>query len=391
MSDDGRMTLEDLEMVGEYLDGQGMSRGDLMKWGAALGLGAAGMSAVAGKAGAAVSGGAAQTLEKTFGWMIAANVPFFEQTMTRWMRRAVRGTGYKVVTQSEDGSAVKAQQIMTNMIQNEFAFIMKADGVPPKPFEPLAKQAKQKGIFFMNHAVQAVGGSGQNIAFDHAAAGKGIGTAAVRWAKKNGVSQPVIGTLANLADPEGRKRTDYAIREIKKAFPNTKVAGQVQSVDQVGQGAAGTSNLLQANPDINMILTFNTVTGKEATQASTEAGKTDRNKFFLGMADYEEETMNLIASGKSIVQANWAAIFEISAILMIRDGLKFARGGKVLPTRGLGGRLLTNAKEVAAVRKITNNPLAKAALPAYNDKTIVKYSSKPLKTGQSINTIFPTA
>ena len=62
-----------------------------------------------------------------------------------------------------------------------------------------------------------------------------------------------------------------------------------------------------------------------------------------------------------------------------------------MPTRGLGGRLLTNAKEVAAVRKITNNPLAKAALPAYNDKTLVKYSSKPLKTGQSINTIFPTA
>src|SRR5262249_36491705 len=81
MSDDGRMTLEDLEMVGEYLDGQGMNRGDLLKWGTAIGLGAAGMSAVAGKAGAAVSAGAALELEKTYGWMIAANVPFFEQTM----------------------------------------------------------------------------------------------------------------------------------------------------------------------------------------------------------------------------------------------------------------------------------------------------------------------
>jgi ABC-type sugar transport system substrate-binding protein len=266
---------------------------------------------------------------------------------------------------------------------------MKADGVPPKPFEPLAKQAKQKGIFFMNHAVQAVGGAGQNIAFDHAAAGKAIGTAAVRWARTNGISEPIIGTLANLADPEGRKRTDFAIRQVRSAFSNTRVAGQVQSVDQVGQGAAGTANLLQANPDINMILTFNTVTGKEATQAATEAGKTNRNEFFLGMADYEEATMDLVSSGRSIVQANWAAIFEISAILMIRDGLKFAKGQKVLPTRGLGGRVLTNAREVAAVRRITNNPLAKSALPAFNDKTLVKYSAKPLKTGQSINTLFP--
>jgi ABC-type sugar transport system substrate-binding protein len=389
MSEDGSMTLDDLKMVEEFLMEEGMDRGDLLKWGAALGVGAVGAGALASRAGAAGAGPAGTKLQKRFGWIIAANVPFFELQMTRWMRRSVQGTGYRVVTQSEDGSAVKAQQIMTNMLQQNYAFISKADGVPPKPFEPLARQARQKGILFLNHAVQAVGGAGQNIAFDHAAAGKGIGTAAVNWAKKNGISAPVIGTLANLADPEGRKRTDNAIKTIRAAFPNTKVAGQVQSVDQVGTGAAGTANLLQANPDINMMLTFNTVTGKEATQAATEAGKTDRNKFFLGMADYEEETMDLVAGGKSIVQANWAAVFEVSAVLMIRDSLNFAKGRKVLPTRGLGGRLLTNAATVRAVRKITNNPLARSALPAYTDKTLVKYSSKPLKSGQSINTLFP--
>jgi ABC-type sugar transport system substrate-binding protein len=386
MSQDGEMTLDDLRMVEAYLDEQQLDRGQLLKWGAALGLAAAGVGAAAGRAGAAIGGG---TLEKRFGWIIAANVPFFEQQMTRWMRKALEGTGYKVVTQSEDGSAVKAQQIFTNMLTQDYAFIAKADGTPPKPFVPLAAEAKEKGILYLNHAVQAVGGAGQNIAFDHAAAGKGIGSAAVQWARKNGVTQPIIGTLANLSDPEGRKRTDFAIKQVQAAFPNTKVAGQVQSLDTVGQGAAGTSNLLQATPDINMILTFNTVTGKEATQAATEAGKTDRNTFFLGMADYEQETMDLIASGTSIVQANWAALFEISAVLMIRDAQKFAKGQQVLPTRGLGGRLLTNAAQVAAVKKITVNPLAKSALPAYRDKTLVKYSTTPLKTGQSINTLFP--
>jgi ABC-type sugar transport system substrate-binding protein len=388
MSHDGDMTLEDLRMVEAYLDEQQVDRGQLLKWGAALGLAAAGVGAAAGRAGASLAG---STLEKRFGWIIAANVPFFEQQMTRWMRKALQGTGYKVVTQSEDGSAVKAQQIFTNMLQQNYAFIAKADGTPPKPFVPLASQAKQKGILYLNHAVQAVGGAGQNIAFDHAAAGNGIGSAAVQWAKKNGVTQPIIGALANLSDPEGRKRTDYAIKQVQAAFPNTKVAGQVQSVDTVGTGAAGTANLLQATPDINMILTFNTVTGKEATQAATEAGKTDRNKFFIGMADYEPETMDLIASGNSIAQANWAALFEISAVLMVRDALNFAKGKQVLPTRGLGGRLLTNAAQVAGVKKITANPLAKAALPAYRDKALVKYSTTPLKTGQSINTIFPAA
>lgn len=379
------MNHEDLRMVEEYLDQQGMDRAQLLKWGAALGAGAAGLGALAGNAGAATL--TDEALSKRFGWIIAANVPFFELSMTRWMKKATAGTGYKVSTQSEDGSAVKAQEIMANMVQQNYAFIAKADGVPPKPFEPLAKQCKSKGIFFLNHAVQAVGGAGQNICFDHALAGKGIGGAAVAWAKKNGITDPVIGTLANLSDPEGVKRTSFAISTVKAAFPSTKLAGQVYSVDKTGSGAAGTANLLQATPDINMLLTFNTVTGKEAIQAATEAGKTDRNKFFLGMADTEEETQKLIASGTSIVQANWGALFEISAVLMIRDSLKFTKGQKVQPTRALGGRLLTNSASVASFQAVAKNPLAKSAAPAYNDKTLVKYYSKALKSGQSINTI----
>lgn len=381
------MTRDDLRMVEEYLNETQIDRRHLLKLGAALGLGVAGAGALGAGPAAGATAAADADMTKKFGWIIAANVPFFELSMTRWMRKALKPTGYSVATQSEDGSAVKAQEIMTNMIQNNYAFISKADGVPPKPFEPLAKQCKGKGILFLNHAVQAVGGAGQNICFDHALAGRGIGGAAVKWAKTNGITQPIIGTLANLTDPEGVKRTSEAIKTVQKAFPNTKVVGQVYSVDKTGSGAAGTSNLLQAHPDMNMLLTFNTVTGKEGIQAATEAGKTDRNAFFIGMADTELETQKLIAAGNSIVQANWGALFEISAVLMVRDALKFAKTGKVMPTRALGGRLLVNKASVVSFQKVASNPLAPAALPAYNDKTLVKYYTKPLKSGQSVNTL----
>ena len=382
------MTNDELRMVEEYLNEAQMDRRQVLKLGALLGLGAAGLSAAAGAGSAAAATATAEAeMTKKFGWIIAANVPFFELSMTRWMKKALNGTGYSVATQSEDGSAVKAQEIMTNMIQQNYAFISKADGVPPKPFEPLAKQCREKGIFFLNHAVQAVGGAGQNICFDHALAGRGIGGAAVKWAKKNGITQPVIGTLANLSDPEGVKRTSEAIKTVKAAFPNTKVVGQVYSVDKTGSGAAGTSNLLQAHPEMNMLLTFNTVTGKESIQAASEAGKDDRNAFFIGMADTELETQKLIAAGNSIVQANWGALFEISAVLMVKDALKFAKGGRPSPTRALGGRLLVDKATVQSFQSIAKNPLAPSALTAYNDKTLVRYYNKPLKSGQSVNTL----
>jgi ABC-type sugar transport system substrate-binding protein len=384
MSEDGSMTLDDLEMVEEFLEEQGMDRGDLLRWAAALGLGAAGFGLAAGKAGAAPLG---ETLQKRVGWIISVNVPFYELSMTRWMRRALRGTGYRLVTQSEDGNNTRGLQIMANMIQQNYAIIFKSDGAPGRSVEPLARQARQKGIFFISHSVQPVGGAGQNVVFDHGAAGNGIGSAAVAWAKRNGITKPVIGTLAFLSDAQGVKRTSFAIDTITKAFPNTEVAGQVESVNQTGTGAAGTANLLQANPEINMILTFNTVTGKESVQAAMEAGKTDRNKFFIGMADYEPETMDLIASRNSIVQANWGALFEISAVLMIRDALASTRGRDVFPTRGLGGILMTNKNSVDRFRRIANNPLARSALPAYRNPRLVIYSRTPLKSGQSIDDI----
>jgi ribose transport system substrate-binding protein len=375
------------ELVSEELqDALELDRRSLLKLAGMLGLGMAGAGL-----GARVARGAPATpaaLEKTFGWAIAAAAPFFEQQMTRYMRRLTKVAGWGLVTQSEDGSAVKAQQIMSTFITSNYWSMARADAAPPKPFEPLAAKAKQNGQLWLNHAVQAVGGAGQNIVFDHAAAGDGIGRAAVAWAKRNKIDKPVVGMLANIPDPEGKKRTDYAYRAVKKAYPNAVLAGQVYSVDQPQTGATATANLLQAHPDINMILTFNTVSGKGSVQAANEAGKTDPKTFFIGMADAEDETLKLVASGKSICQANWGAFFQFSAVLMCRDSFNFSKGKKVMPTRRVGGKALVDAKTVKLYQKVTNNPLAPGSAWVYKDKSIVAYSPIPLKTGQSVNSIF---
>jgi ABC-type sugar transport system substrate-binding protein len=372
----------DFELLEDTLE---LDRADVIKLAGILGLTALGLGRVGDALGAVRS---AQAPAKTFGWAIAANVPFFEEQMTRHMKKALGPTGYKLVTQSEDGSAVKAQQIMSAFITNNYAFMARADAAPPKPFEPLATQAAQKGLFWINHAVQAVGPAGQNVVFDHAAAGKGIGAAAVRWAKRNGIDKPVVGMLANIPDPEGKKRTDYAFKTLKAAIPASQLAGQVYSVDQPQTGATATANLLQAHPDINVIFTFNTVSGKGSVQAATEAGKTNRNEFFIGMADAEAETLDLVKAENSICQANWGAYFEFSAVLMVRDSIKFSKKQKVLPTRRVGGKAFTNAREVTQYQKVTANPLAPVAVPVYKDKSIVAYSPIKLKTGQSVNSIF---
>ena len=198
--------------------------------------------------------------------MIADNVPFFELSMTQWMEQELEGTGYELVVQSEDNNAVQAQQIMEQMLADKFAFIAKADGTPPEPYESLATIASEQGTYFQNHSVQPITGAGQNVLFDHAAAGMNIGTAAVEWATANGISTPIIGVLGNLADPEGVKRTSVAVETITEAFPDTEVSGEVEAFADAQVGAEGAGNLLAANPDINMLLSFNSIAGLGAVQ-----------------------------------------------------------------------------------------------------------------------------
>ena len=94
MSENENMTLDDLRMVEEYLEEQQLGRGDLIKWGTALGLAAAGLGSAAGSASAAAGAQAADAaLQKRIGWIISVNVPFYYNSMTRWMQKAPSGNG----------------------------------------------------------------------------------------------------------------------------------------------------------------------------------------------------------------------------------------------------------------------------------------------------------
>jgi hypothetical protein len=73
---------------------------------------------------------------------------------------------------------------------------------------------------------------------------------------------------------------------------------------------------------------------------------------------------------------------------MCRDSFNFSNGKKILPTRRVGGKALVNKRTVNQYAKVTNNPLAPGSAWVYKDKSIVAYSPIPLKTGQSVNSIF---
>ena len=75
--------------------------------------------------------------------------------------------------------------------------------------------------------------------FSHKQAGVDVGNASVAWAKKNNVTQPVVALIGNLSDAQGKKRTDYALRAVKKGTPPVP--------EQAIQEAKLTSDALKAD------------------------------------------------------------------------------------------------------------------------------------------------
>ena len=105
-------------------------------------------------------------------------------------------------------------------------------------------------------------------------------------------------------------------------------------------------------------MSFNTIAGVGALTACKQAGKTDPAKFFLGCTDVEQQTLNEIASGTSIMQANWGSFFAADMVLMARDAIAhLLHGTPIPPTRLILGEAIHTPEQANSFNEIAYNPL----------------------------------
>jgi ABC-type sugar transport system substrate-binding protein len=239
---------------------------------------------------------------------------------------------------------------------------------------------RKQGIYVFNHGTQAVAGATCNVLFSHKQSGIDVGTAAVAWAKRNNITAPVVGLVGFLTDAQAIKRTEYAWKTIQQAFPSAKLAGSVNALD-TPTGATGAGNLLSANPDINILICFNAPGGTGALSSAKQAGKTNPSTFFLGVTDFEPQTLAILEQGGSVMQANYGSYFPQSAMLLCRDALAAVAGKKIPPTRLILGTTITTPAEAKQFNQGYSNPLAPQNASLF--KTGFKYENVALQTAQT--------
>jgi ABC-type sugar transport system substrate-binding protein len=307
--------------------------------------------------------------------------PFFTENfqvpLTQYLKKDQ--AGWTQTFGNENGTVPTGISLLNEYAAANDAILILSTGDDMSAWQTAVQKVTKGGAIFINHSTQGVLGATQNVLFSHKQAGIDVGNATIAWLTKQGITTPVVALLGNLSDSQGSKRTTWAWNTIKAKFPKATLAGSVQAID-TPTGQTGAANLLSAHPDINVMVSFNTIAGVGALTSCKLAGKTNRNTFFLGCTDAEVQTLKLIAAQNSIMQANYGSFFPASMIMMAKDGINKFAGKSIYPTRLIYGITITTPTQANSFNTISFDPLNPKY--AYVFTKYFKYLNTPVGTAQ---------
>jgi ABC-type sugar transport system substrate-binding protein len=319
-------------------------------------------------------------------YSIGISIPVNVQAVTLFTQfmgeEAARpGQGEKVIAEDANGNSVTQHAQVSTMIERGTSaillFLLTIGG-----WDSTVQQADKKGLGTWNHSASAVGGCTQNVGLDQYTAGYDVGQVAAEWVNKTRRGKAQWALLPITNDPQLILRGVGMQAAMKKYAPGATLVGSVFAQLET-EGATAAGNLLQAHPDLAMILSAGDDPGLGAYTAATAAGKTSSSDFFIGSCDGNAENISKIQAG-GIYQADSNFLFPFSAVAVARDMEKYFRHQYVYPTRIIKPLTVvkSNAAKIAAL-----NPFDPKNASLYAAQ--FKYSKVALKTNQPVSAAFP--
>lgn len=233
----------------------------------------------------------AKKVKMGFAVMDLAN-PYFVSVADGFKAQAEKLGIEATVTDSKMDATAQVNAI-ENFIASKMDVII-CSPVDPKAIEPLVKKAHDAGIKFLSEA-QMVEGSDGFITLDEYQYGLVGGKMAGEWLKKN-AKGPVEVAVLDL--PELKPIIDRAnglADGVKQIYPEAKVvANQSASTPETGMKAAET--ILQAHPDVKVIVAINDAGALGAYEVAKAKGKA-KEDFYIGGLDATAEAIAKMKEG----------------------------------------------------------------------------------------------
>lgn len=180
----------------------------------------------------------------------------------------------------------------------------------PEVFNNIAKRARAAGIPWITYAA-SIDQESTFLSWDHKAGGRMVGEAAAKWINATQGGKAKVAILGFEQGEWSRQRRAGIEEALKAGAPGAEIVAQ-QDALQPSEGAAVTDSILQAHPDLNVVLAVVPGGGEGAYQAFLNAGKAkDDPSIFIGDVDGSARSLKLIQE-KTIYRA--AAALDLKGI-----------------------------------------------------------------------------
>jgi ABC-type sugar transport system substrate-binding protein len=250
---------------------------------------------------AASSGAPSGKDDVTFGF----SHPFAEIPVVATIKQLVKGfgedEGWKVLLDETQAGKLQDQLSTLDTWITQKVTAMNVAVNDPSAFEGTARRAIDAGIIFTTYGLPMDIASG-GVLFPPELSGQVTAKATVEWINAN---DPTAEVLVLEWPPGGlpRKRTDIPQEEIKRKTKAKIVA--VQGAAEQSKGLQVTEDVLQANPDVSVVVATNDDGALGAAEAFRKAGKNPASVFIVGQ-DGGKDALEALKDPKSFFKASAA-------------------------------------------------------------------------------------
>ena len=227
--------------------------------------------------------------------------------LQRFAESAAQDRGYEVKYTADDEDLQKQNTNVQALVTQKVPAVVSYP-LEPTSMETLAGEARANCTVWVSYATP-LDNQDASILFSGFDSGVELGEAALEWASMQEGSVKVL-VLQNRDLAVGAERDDG----LNSVFPGSNTDIEVVATQKAGDREEGeriTREVLQAHPDLNMVLSYNDDSGLGAQQAFINAGTaTDDPSIFIGGQDGSKEGLTAVAEG---------GIYRVSVAVRIKD------------------------------------------------------------------------
>lgn len=261
--------------------------------------------------------------KKQLAWAIGLNDLPIIDLMKKEMTAYAGKQGWEVLYDSGTQGAI--QPMLTSLQAWITAGVPAITALPfePSAFEPFAKQAVDKGLIFLDYAVETDTKHGV-FGFGPCDAAKLVAAGTVEWIKENDPKAEVLIT-SNIANPNVKCKWEDVKATIEAETDATVVA--IQDGNNPQDALKVAQAVLRAHPNLSVAIGTNDDAAVGLAQAFKAAGKDPKKTFIVGF-DGAQANLEEIQRGDGFIDGTAAINLVTLARLIVDKSIEFATTGQ---------------------------------------------------------------